>query len=127
MGWVRGKRMDQRAQHKSVNNREGVRKRSNPRGGHCTYAARTKYITYIIRIYMVGVRVITLYHNLYIHRVVRQLGSGVYIVITRIGRPFRNRIGLEKRIRLVFQWFDYSSTSLYTCCANSIVPSRTYM
>jgi len=25
MGWVRGKRMDQRAQHKSVNNREGVR------------------------------------------------------------------------------------------------------
>jgi len=52
---------------------------------------------------MVGARVITLYHNIYIHTVARQLGSGVYIVITRIGRPFRNRIGLEKRIRLVFQ------------------------
>lgn len=118
----------QRAQHKSVNNREGVRKRLNPRGGHCTYAARIKYITYIIRAHIYGrcTHYYIISYYIYIHTVARQLGSVVYIVITRIGRPFRNRIGLEKRIRLVFQWFDYS-TSLYTCCTDSIVPGCMYM
>lgn len=59
----------QRAQHKSVNNREGVRKRSNPRGGHCTYAARIKYITYIIRahIYSRCTHYYIISHYIYTH------------------------------------------------------------